>query len=257
MTILFPSDPLDEYRIDDHFREQRLAARAAGFATGLLSYEELRRGRFEAGDWTSPLLLRGWMLSCAEYAELARRIQQEGLEMLVSAEQYQRCHWLPGWLDQVLSDTPETVCYPDLNSALRSMEQLDWGAYFVKDYVKSLVTDRLPIVRNGEELAALVGEMLRYRDELEGGLCLRRVERWQTATECRSFVWNGKPVPSWDDERDVLLARVVPAIHSPFFSVDLVRHEDGRWRLVEIGDGQVSDLKEWTAEALYAALAET
>ena len=38
------------------------------------------------------------------------------------------------------------------------------------------------------------------------------------------------------------------AIASPFFSVDMARRRDGVERIVEIGDGQVSDLVGWSVE---------
>jgi ATP-grasp domain, R2K clade family 3 len=37
-------------------------------------------------------------------------------------------------------------------------------------------------------------------------------------------------------------------IASPFFSVDVARRVDGVERIVEIGDGQVSDLVGWSVE---------
>jgi ATP-grasp domain, R2K clade family 3 len=37
-------------------------------------------------------------------------------------------------------------------------------------------------------------------------------------------------------------------IESQFFSVDVVERSDGTKRIVEIGDGQVSDIVGWTAE---------
>ncbi|WP_445304954.1 MULTISPECIES: ATP-grasp domain-containing protein [unclassified Microcoleus] len=36
-------------------------------------------------------------------------------------------------------------------------------------------------------------------------------------------------------------------MHSKFFSVDAVERQDGVKRIVEIGDGQVSDLVGWSA----------
>jgi hypothetical protein len=39
---------------------------------------------------------------------------------------------------------------------------------------------------------------------------------------------------------------------SKFFSVDVARRADGRLRVVEVGDGQVSDLVGWSAEAFAA-----
>ncbi len=37
------------------------------------------------------------------------------------------------------------------------------------------------------------------------------------------------------------LPQIIDRLGSPFVAADLVRRDDGRWRLVEIGDGQVSD----------------
>jgi len=42
-------------------------------------------------------------------------------------------------------------------------------------------------------------------------------------------------------------------INSKFFSVDVVERRDGCKRVVEIGDGQVSDIVGWTPER-FAAL---
>ena len=54
----------------------------------------------------------------------------------------------------------------------------------------------------------------------------------------------------------------VPAIvherrlQSRFYSVDVVRRTDGQFRIVEAGDGQVSDLVGWTPQDFAKVLAE-
>jgi hypothetical protein len=45
----------------------------------------------------------------------------------------------------------------------------------------------------------------------------------------------------------VAVAHMFP-IPSPFFSVDIAERQDGIFRIVEIGDGQVSDLVQWTSK---------
>jgi hypothetical protein len=42
-------------------------------------------------------------------------------------------------------------------------------------------------------------------------------------------------------------------IPSPFFSVAFIRRRDGVMRVVEVGDGEVSDLVGWSPE-LFAAM---
>ena len=51
------------------------------------------------------------------------------------------------------------------------------------------------------------------------------------------------------------LAGVMSALGLPFVTADLARRDDGAWRLIEIGDGQVSDRPTSTDPAdLVAAL---
>jgi hypothetical protein len=51
-----------------------------------------------------------------------------------------------------------------------------------------------------------------------------------------------------------LIKDVASRVTSPFFSIDVALTMDGRLRLVELGDGQVSDRKEWSAEAFAEML---
>ena len=94
--------------------------------------------------------------------------------------------------------------------------------------------------------------MLHYRDELEGGICVRRVEEFVEESECRYFVVAG--LPHGPDEREIPPPVLVAAnrIASPFFSVDVALNAAGQWRIVELGDGQVSDLVGWTPERFAA-----
>ena len=54
---------------------------------------------------------------------------------------------------------------PDIVAELRT---LGWGAYFLKDYVKSLKTARGSILRDPAEAPAVIAEMREYRGEIEG-----------------------------------------------------------------------------------------
>lgn len=45
-----------------------------------------------------------------------------------------------------------------------------------------------------------------------------------------------------------IVRTIASRIDSPFFSVDVVLSTDGALRLIELGDGQVSDRKQWPAE---------
>jgi hypothetical protein len=79
-------------------------------------------------------------------------------------------------------------------------------------------------------------EMQKFRGGIEGGICVRRVEDFIPATEKRYFVIGGKPFAASADEE-------IPEI-------DVVLC-DGCQRIVEVvevGDGQVSDLVGWSVD---------
>jgi hypothetical protein len=90
------------------------------------------------------------------------------------------------------------------------------------------------------------------QDDFAGGFVLRRFEPL-TGAEVRTWWIGGRCVLAGAhpdtpeqlapaDGPDVaLLAPAIAALDLPFVTVDLARHADGRWRVVELGDGQVSD----------------
>jgi hypothetical protein len=88
-------------------------------------------------------------------------------------------------------------------------------------------------------------------DDFVGGFVLRRFEQF-TSAEVRTWWVNGVCVligPHPDTPNDlpiveVDLAPVAPLIAAlglPFVTVDLALRADGVWRVIELGDGQVSD----------------
>ena len=81
---------------------------------------------------------------------------------------------------------------------------------------------------------------------------MRRIERFVAESERRYFVLDGKPFSAAGDPVPEVVEQVASRIPSPFFSVDVARREDGVLRVVEVGDGQVSDLVGWPAEAFAA-----
>ncbi len=89
-----------------------------------------------------------------------------------------------------------------------------------------------------------------YRGTIEGGLCIRRVEDFLPDTELRYFVIIGKPNAA-DSELIIpaIVQNCASRIDSNFFSVDIIQHGDGKLRIVEIGDGQVSDLVGWSVSS--------
>ncbi|HMV50151.1 MAG TPA: ATP-grasp domain-containing protein [Blastocatellia bacterium] len=257
MRFLYPQSVLSPKKPDELFKEEVEAVAQRGIPVSLFDSEVLEnklvafKPKVEIEETT---IYRGWMLTAAEYENLAQSVSGVGGKPLISAVQYLAAHHLPNWY-KLLSDlTPETVVLPLEADWEKELTALGWPKFFVKDYVKSLKTSVGAIIERPEDIHVVCAEMEKYRGRIEGGLCIRRVEEFIQETEQRYFVINGKPYAA-DAQHDIptAVSACAERIESPFFSVDIVTRTDGVSRIIEIGDGQVSDLVGWTV-ARFASI---
>jgi hypothetical protein len=239
--------------VEEMFADQLVRVQEAGYSVSLCPDSVIQDNKpLRNVPHGTTVVYRGWMLNAKEYERLVQAIGDASAAPLTSTDSYLAAHHLPNWYPLIAESTPETrvlASDADWESELRS---LGWEAFFIKDYVKSLKTSRGSIVRDPSEIGAVVEEMEQFRGEIEGGLCVRRVEPFVTDSERRYFVLDqqafgsdGQPVPD-------VVRQVASRIPSPFFSVDVIRRDDGVLRVVEVGDGQVSDLVGWSAAAFVA-----
>jgi hypothetical protein len=257
MHLLYPSSPLRSRRPDEQYQAEFEAVRSEGFEASLFSIEEFQSGVFKASPSLpagATVLYRGWMFSKDEYTSLIAAIKSAGSNPLNGAADYLGCHYLPNWYPLLAEFTPETRVYPmdcDLAVELRA---LGWSGYFIKDYVKSLKTSVGSRILKPEEVDLVVSEMRRFRGTIEGGFCVRRVEEFLPDSERRYFVLDGQPYAPAGEVPEIV-HQCARRIKSRFFSVDVVLQTDGASRIVEIGDGQVSDIVGWTPEQFAKELA--
>jgi hypothetical protein len=251
MHFLFPNDPRHRSRPEDFFAEQADALAAVGFG-----YSTFGSGVPNGTDGLPELppagrvVYRGWMLDTREYEQLEAAIVTAGGVPFTSREQYLAAHHLPNWYRLIPDLTPETRIYPVDADLVAELNALGWDAYFVKDYVKSLKTSIGSLIHDPAMIDRVVAELKSYRGDIEGGVCVRRVEDFLPETETRYFVIAGKALaPDGGSSVPDIVSACAARVPSPFFSVDVVRRRDGALRVVEVGDGQVSDLVGWSPEA--------
>lgn len=256
MRLLYPSDPFDKKRPDEQYADEFDAAVAAGLHTALFSFEDFEAGIFKASPPITAgdaVLYRGWMLTPDAYATLVRHLRDKGAVAVTTLAQYRHCHHLPEWYPLLAAHTSETVVLDSDADFSQALAGLQWPGYFIKDYVKSLNTGAGSLVDKPEDIAPLIEVMRQYRGQIEGGICVRRREDYREETERRYFVVNGQAYGA-DGGVPALVSECSRMIDSPFFSVDVVLRSDGVLRIVELGDGQVSDRKEWAAERFVSVL---
>jgi len=233
------------------FADQCSALTQAGFSASLCSDAVLAGTKpLRNVPPGSTVVYRGWMVKAEEYAALVKAIEQCGAKAFTTPQEYLAPHYLPNWYPLLADLTPETRVFPVNADIVAELRALGWGAYFLKDYVKSLKTARGSIVRDPAEAPAVIAEMREYRGEIEGGICVRRVEEFLPASERRYFVLFGvRYAATAGDAVPDIVQKCSERLPSKFFSVDVARRTDGQLRVVEVGDGQVSDLVEWSPGA--------
>ncbi|TDC39371.1 hypothetical protein E1211_04170 [Micromonospora sp. 15K316] len=264
MLLLVPADPLRPRRPDEHFAPEARAARDAGLTVAVVDHDALLRGA-EPERAVPPLpagetaVYRGWMLPGDRYAALARVLADRGVTPLTSAAQYRRAHELPGWYPALAPVTPRSVWTTgtDRTDFDRARRELGTGPAVVRDHVKSMKhhwdeATFIPDVSDADGAWRVASRLRELRDDdFVGGFVLREFESF-TSAEARTW-WvrgscvlvgphpdtpNAHPPEEFDPQ---WLAPLVTGMGLPFVTVDLALRDDGAWRVVELGDGQVSD----------------
>ncbi|MFJ8251961.1 ATP-grasp domain-containing protein [Streptomyces sp. NPDC094466] len=282
--FLFCGDPLRPSRPDPQFADEVAAARATGGRIALLDHDALLAGDAAgavarvARD-SGPYWYRGWMVPSDRYAELEAALGARGCALLTGAAAYRRAHELPGWYEEFAGLTPRSVwCAtapgappPTAGELAALAAPLGPGPGIVKDFVKSRKHEwheacYVPELADAGRLAAVVGRFVGLQGTfLSGGLVLRSFEPFVAGGEARVWWVDGAAVlvtahpdtPGAVSVPEPALPReAVGRLGPRWVTTDLALREDGVWRVVEVGDGQVSGLPAGAETgALFAALA--
>ncbi|MDH6126553.1 ATP-grasp domain-containing protein [Kitasatospora sp. GP82] len=277
-AIILPSDPLAPRRPDPHFVWEAQLVRELGGEYALVDHDALLAGDAVSAvrrvpEGHGPLWYRGWMMPVPAYAALATALAARGCTLLTSPAAYADAHELPGWYSVFEGATPPSAWLPDSwppgtapdPAALADAAQRigGHGPAVVKDYVKSRKHEwaeacYVPELADLPALTRVVSRFVELQGEfLAGGVVLRRFEEFERDAEGRAVearVWwvDGEPVligphpDSPQTETDPDLSEVQPLVRAlgcRFITTDLARRADGTgWRVIEVGDGQVSGL---------------
>ena len=258
MKVLFPFNPLNKKEADGPFNDEYLRLKEIGVECLLFDYDTLPFDEFEPRPRLNEddvVLYRGWMLNPDMYIKLSSLVERAGGKMLTDTNNFIKSHHLPQWYDTVIEFTPKTIIVENEENAVFEAEKSGWGKFFVKDFVKSNYSERGSIANSPAEVQEIIDLIREHRGEIEGGIVLRRVEELVGDSEVRYFVFNGKPY-SPNGTIPPLVIEVAARHKTPFYSVDVVQRADGKLRLIEIGDGQVSDRKNWDARVFCKVMSD-
>lgn len=262
--LLVPRDLLNDRRADQHFAPEADAAVGLGLGVHLVDHDAIVSGDIETAvsgisGTGNELVYRGWMIPPTRYQLLGEALHARGLELRTSPDHFAGAHHLPNWYDRVADVTAESVWTvgPDLDQLIVLADRLAEGPAVLKDYSKSEkhAWDEamfIPELSDHDRVLAVARRFLELRAEsFDTGFVLRRFESWEPS-EWRTWWVDGDcvAVTAHPDTPGVLpddldIGALRPSITSlglPFLSVDLaISSSTGGLRIVEIGDGQVSD----------------
>lgn len=247
ITVLYPSDDF-EYPADIYLDEER-SFRDSNVKTAIFDFNEFFDGRLKIKpkfDERKPILYRGWMLTDSEYRHLYQFFIQKKYQLFTTPEQYLKTHFLPNWYDQIKEFTPKTVFTNNLNEVEKIYHQFGEQSVFVKDFVKSDTTNN-SIANSLEEVHRIIDNIKKFRGKIDGGICLREVIQLNTESEERFFIFQ-KQAFARDGNVPKIVKEIAQRIDSPFFSIDTCFDINGKLWVIELGDGQASDIKKWQVD---------
>lgn len=295
MRTLFCSDELNPRAVDSCYENEAIAAAESRLQPGLIDFTAIRRGNADAAvrflhksDAVETVVYRGWMLTPVEYRLLHDSLAALNLRMINSPEEYLNCHWFPNSYSEVEEWTPRSVWVPipdspwDMDAIANVLNQFGTSPVIVKDYVKSRKHEWkeacfIPDASDRKHAAQVISRFIELQeDDLQGGLVFREFVDFEPVgthpksgmpltLEYRLFVLDGKVIaasPYWEGQNHTKQPPVADFekrlrhIKSHFFTCDIAKEADGRWLIVELGDGQVAGLPErCNPEKFYKSIA--
>ena len=242
--------------IDKEWELEALAMKEVGFNTSIMNdsfhiYPQPIKGE--------TILYRGWMFEEEGYGSFIKNVESLGCKSFTTVHQYLNAHQLYRWYPILIDLTPETHFFSIDDELEGRMKALRWASYFVKTQTKSLNTGMGSILTDTRRVSLWVEEMKKYQGEIEGNLCVRKVEDFITDSETRYFVINGRAYGPRDEDIPPIVKEIIERLKrsfSKFYSIDIVERVDGVKRVVEIGDGQVSHIKEWSIDRFVNMILE-
>jgi len=283
--IIHCSDPIEPAAPDSAFATEAAIASQHGLSSLLIDHDALLAGDIKRAckriraDEPGAAIYRGWMMPAAAYTRLHEALDARGITLMTTPAAYAIGHHLPEAHRHLAQWMPEMRTIPladiDQPAALTSaLAVFQSQAVTVKDWVKSQASGYwteacfIPDASATEAAQHIVNRFRALQgDDLTGGLVFRRYEVLamidDEPVEWRCFCLNGVVIGCWprfrgeacDPPPPDLLASVAATLPSPFFTADFALGQDGRWWLMETGDGQVSGFPQGAAEAVLQALA--
>jgi hypothetical protein len=277
IAILFPSSVFSRFEVDSDFQKEYDAAFVTGyFRIIFYDYEHfVRTGELllaRCPDEEMTVIYRGWMLNAVQYESFYRQLEKRSLHLVTSPSQYCMMHLFPNVYPLLAEDTPKILVFPEGTSINIEEIKHNFTRFMIKDFVKSEKGTDFPKFFSSSisesEFERYVATFREYRGKLfTGGICIKEfvdLQKYNEHTnEWRVFYAKGKILSvsrnsgqgEFPPAPPKPLLKKYASLPSSFYTVDYAELASGDWKILEVGDGQVSGLSDGqNAESFFRGL---
>ena len=277
-AILFPCEMFAINEVDSCYQNEFDAVVENGdFELFFYDYEEFVRDGVlhlnKRPEEAVNAMLRGWMFNGNQYKDFYEKLQARNINLITTPEQYCQMHLFPRAYNLINEDTPGILVYPE-NERNVDLQEIKnkFERFMIKDYVKSEKGTDIPKFfdkqTSEEDFFYWLDVFKQYRGKLfTGGICIKEYvdlkKYGENTNEWRVFYLNGNVLSVSRNSGQKDFAAEVPKslvekyrnLPSPFYTVDYGELSDGSWKILEVGDGQVSGLSDnQDAQAFFRAI---
>lgn len=266
-TLVFPSSYFSDNKIDEELEAEYNAAAETGlFDIVLFSYDKwFNEGVLKLNKHIEKpvfAIYRGWMMKPEQYKAFYYELKSNNIDLLTSPDSYEMFHIFPNIYPSLKQDTPKMIVYPDGEKVSLEEVKNRFDRFMVKDFVKSVKGTSFPKyfekTVTQEEFEKQMDMFYKYRGGLyTGGICIKEyltLKKYGSHTnEYRVFYMGGQAATVSRNSGQYIHAPMPPQkliekyadLGSPYYTIDYAELENGEWKILEAGDGQVSGLSDF------------
>ena len=276
-TIVFPSSYFSSKNVDEDLKREYDAVKETGlFDIVLFSYDkwfnESKLVLDKPVDMQCNAVYRGWMMKPEKYNAFYKALFDRNIVLVNSPSEYEHFHIFPNVYSDIIADTAQMRVFPDGKTLDVEEIKKTFERFMVKDYVKSVKGTTFPKYFDKsvtqQEFDEQMEKFYNYRGDLyTGGICIKEylsLKKYGRYTnEYRVFYINGEIATISRNSGQSEYAPLPPekliekykGLESHYYTIDYAELDDGSWKILEAGDGQVSGLSDnQDYNAYYRAL---
>jgi len=289
MKILFCEDTFKLNSVEEAYISEYECAKSNGFEILLYNFEEKIFKSKKLSKELETVIYRGWMLNPYEYKILYEDLLTKNYKLINNPKEYQNCHYLPDSLKYIENYTPKTIFEKYINnesikSLIEKAKIFKGKPVIVKDYVKSEkhYWNTAFFVKNSNDKSKLtetIDNLIDLRENhLNEGIVIREYIELNKLTnhsksgmplseEYRLFFYRNELMCTYNYWEEGIYKNVnidtktfeniAKGIDSNFFTMDIAKDIQGKYVIIELGDGQVSGIPEnGDKNIMYKKMAE-